>query len=326
MKKVALSFLALFVTAAFAFAEEGDMQAEAPPPPPPAVNTFSGSIISGVRISNTSSGTTFQLYDNNWATPGYEATFNLKSTGSNFGMNIGVALVNGVVTANGATAYVSPMEGLKVEAGTGNSVLGPLDWYGAGTFSGTGLTASYTVSGLTIGSQIRPAITAASATVPVAYGARLDLDKLAAVNVVAVTTNGYTPTTLNATAKLTALEDLGVSLKGGLLLGTMNTTQTVLLNATAGLRIDVINIWLSAVSTNLVVSTADMYVRPEVRVDLSDKFFVAGYYDYHTGSGVAGVFDVYSNLKIDPAFTLKLDGSFTTASVGTLDVMLCYNF
>jgi len=309
MKRFALIFAALALTGAMAFAD--DMAA--------TKVAVTGSVISGVKVSNTSAGTTYQLLDNNDPQNGYRGVINVSATGANFGVNLGVQSNNGSFGDNGSWAWVAPMDGLKLEAGTGNdNPLGDLDNIGAGDFSGAGVTATYSMSGLVLGAEVSPAVTAAGSA-QVRYGAGYAIDKVATFHVHALTTaaGAAKPAALDvvrATFSVSAVP--GLTLNGGYNSTGMSGTATTTVDATVGYAI-LPSLSASVTVKDQLTGTSFIYVNPTVSYTVLPNLSVGAGYGYYTAVTQDDI-NVNATYTVAPGFNLVLNGDILdTAHGGT---------
>lgn len=224
MKRFALSLMALALTGAMAFAQDAP------------VAKVSGYVDSGLKIVNTSAGNTLQAYANDAGVAGYRA----KVTGSIAGSNYGVTATfekdaTAATTIDGAYGWLSPMEGLKLEAGTTNSnPLGELDDNGKGYFGAAGAAAEFSTGGLTVGALLSPGVVASGA-LPYIIGARYALDKVVTVNLTAGNEGMSALNSLYATASVTAVT--GLTLTAGYNSSSMATTASSFIDVKAGYAI-----------------------------------------------------------------------------------------
>lgn len=210
MKKVALSLLGFALVGALAFGQDAP------------VAKINGYVNSGLVIVNNTDGTTFQQYGNDAGVAGYRSKLTGSIAGSNYGITSTIEVNNGVATVDPAYGWVSPIEGLKLEAGTTNSnPLGELDDNGKGYFGAAGVAVDYTNSGFTVGAVANPG-SAATKAFPFILGARYALPNVATVNVTLGNDTASQLNSLYATASLTAVP--GLTLTAGYNSTAMATT------------------------------------------------------------------------------------------------------
>jgi len=305
MKRIALTLLAFALTGAMAFADDATKV------------SVTGSLISGIQITNNSSGTTYKLLDNNDPQAGYRGVINVSAAGANFGVNLGVQANNGAYGDNGSWAWVSPLAGLKISAGTGNdNPLGDLDNVGSGDFSGTGVTATYAMNGLVVGAEVSPAV-AGAGSAQVRYGAGYAIDKVATVHVHALTTGSGADSpaaldVLRATFSVSAVP--GLTLNGGYNSTTMSATAATVADVTVGYAITPA-FSAQAILTDTLTGTANIAVNPSVSYTLDPALSVGAGYTYNTAVGNNDI-NLNATYSVGPAFKLVLNGDIKDTSNG----------
>jgi hypothetical protein len=178
------------------------------------VAKVSGYVNDGLKLVNNKDGTTYQAYANDFGAAGYVGKLTGSYTAANYGVTSTIDLKQaGGVVVDTSYAWVSPMAGLKIVAGSGNdNPLGELDDNGAGAFSTAGVAVEYTMGGLTVGAVAAPSTTAGKVANYVA-GIRYALENVATVN---ATFGSLDPDALGwyrATFSVTAVP--GLTLTGG---------------------------------------------------------------------------------------------------------------
>lgn len=274
MKKFAFVVGALALTGAMAFADDA-----AP------VAKLGGYVNSGLIITSNSDGITYKSHANDFGFDGYVGEIKGSITAANYGVNTVVDLKQGTgVTVDTAYAWVSPLAGLKLEGGSGNSnPLGELDDNGAGSFSTTGLTVDYTVAGFTAGAVVSADqwVNGAANGAALTFGARYALDKVATVNVTAGTTGKTVQKQLNwyrVTASVSAVDKL--TLTGGYNVPEINTPSLAasFFDATVGYKIsDALSAGVVVYGKNVNSGTAYYTYKPNASYSLGGGLTVSAY-------------------------------------------------
>ena len=223
MKRIALTLMAVALTGAMAYAQDA-----AP------VVKFSGYVNDGPKIVSNSNGTTYSSYANDYGYAGSIARLTASLTGANYGYVLAPIIKNGVASGfDTAYGWVSPLAGLRLEAGTGNSnPLGELDDAGKGYFSESGVTAFYTAGPVTAGAVVSPSATGTKAGTQLTFGARLSLPDLLTVNATAGTNTASSLDAVYVTAKVSAVKAL--TLTGGYNSTGIASTASSFIDATLG--------------------------------------------------------------------------------------------
>lgn len=258
MKKFASLALALTLTGAAAFAD-------------PAL-TVSAYVDSGVKAEITEGGYTLQNYASDWDAAGVRAKLGAAYAGEKAGFNVTAALTSeGAVTTDTAYGWVSPFEGFKLFAGTSYSgVFDGVDDKSADYFSSKGVSAVYSISGLTLGAGIVPAVIANQSADGV-FGAAYALEKLASLRFSAFSL-GEKLNNASISASLSAVENL--SLSAGFVSEGIASTPTQSVDGSVGYQITTA---FSAGVTGYDYVTAEYFgITPNATYKVTDAATVYG--------------------------------------------------
>lgn len=200
----------------------------------------SGYVNSGLKIVNTSDGTTYQSYGDDWGAGGTSATIGVTYTSAMSGFEVVLyGNSDGTVSLDTGYGWVSPMTGFKLFAGTTYSgAFDGVDDDSNDYFSSNGLSATYAISGLTVGAGIvatTPATSLANDS-PTGFvlGAAYAMDGMFKFRFSAQTLEDE----LNKmAASVSVLAVPGLTLSAGYLSESMATTSNDWLDATVGYAI-----------------------------------------------------------------------------------------
>lgn len=332
MKKFASIALVLAFTGATAFAED------------PAI-VVEGYVNSGVKIVTNKDGTTIQNYSLDWDDVGTWGTLGATYTGAKSGFTVSVdvstALFDGdgdeasESTAGIDTAYgwLSPVEGLKLFAGnTYSGAFDGLDDDSNDYFDSTGASATYSISGLTLGAGAVYDTTASTHADSV-FGAAYALDKVVSARFSALVDGAEGKLAkFSASASFPVVDNL--TLKAGVLGEGQDdeTTAKTWLDATVGYKVNalagqVVTYYTlenedAAILSALTVTPRITYtVSPEVTVYAQDAFKLV---DSEFTTQVVRLQGVY---KVDAASSITVRGQYDTdAETSTVYVDYLFSF
>jgi len=300
MKKVALSLLAFALVGAIAF---GDDMAP--------VTKVTGYLDTGVFVTTSSNGNTFLAKGNDAGANGYRAKVTAAQSAANYGVSITLEKdANAALTLDGATAWVVPMDGVKLSGGTDyTGDVNGIDDKGIGIGSAGVIAAEYSTGGITAAVTVNAPSAAAGSGTAIGFGARYTSD-MVKVNFEGGLTSAQKFDGYSVSASLMAVPAL--TLVGGLFTTSMSTTAVTGIDLNLGYKVsDALSVgdlsYYGLTDAAVKSKSGDFTTKPNATFKLDPKTTLSGYVLYESTKN--------SNIEPQAQVSLALPNTTLNAAV-----------